>query len=122
MNLPDKIKELRKKSGISQQGLADKLGIHLSHVSRIENGHNEPSLEVLRGLMQIFEVSADFLLKDDLESFEVEIKDKSLAERIRLLDSLDEKNREALFQVIDNMLTNQKMKQLLATGSGDKAF
>ncbi|MDI7230618.1 helix-turn-helix domain-containing protein [Leptospira santarosai] len=117
MNLSEKIKELRKKNGISQQGLADKLGIHLSHVSRIENGHNEPSLEVLRGLMQIFEVSADFLLKDDLESFEIEIKDKSLAERIRLLDSLDEKNREALLQVIDNMLTNQRMKQLLATGS-----
>ncbi|EMO86694.1 hypothetical protein LEP1GSC070_0487 [Leptospira santarosai str. AIM] len=68
--------------------------------------------------MDIFEVSADFLLNDDLESYEVKIKDKSLAERIRLLDSLDEKNREALLQVIDNMLTNQRMKQLLATGSG----
>lgn len=118
MKLPEKIKELRKKKNLSQQELADIVGLHLTHMSRIENGHNEPSLEVLRKLMDIFEVSADFLLNDDLESYEVKIKDKSLAERIRLLDSLDEKNREALLQVIDNMLTNQRMKQLLATGSG----
>lgn len=113
MQLPDKIKELRKKAGLSQQDLADRVGIHLTYLSRLENGHNEPSIEVIRKLMEVFEVSADYLLNNDNDSFEVQIKDKTLAERIRLVDTLDQKNREALAQIIDEMLTNQKMRQLL---------
>ncbi len=42
MKLQEKIKRLRKKAGLSQQDLADKLGIHLTHLSRLENNHLQP--------------------------------------------------------------------------------
>lgn len=113
MKLHEKLRELRKSRGFSQQGLAERIGIHITYLSRLENGHNEPSLEVIRKLMDVCGVSADFLLRDDEDNFEVQIKDKDLAERIRLIDSLDDKSRQALMEVIDQMLTNQKMKQLL---------
>lgn len=114
MLLHEKIKELRKNKGLSQQDLADRVGIHITYLSRLENGHNEPSIEVIRKLMEVFAVSADFLLRDDSDTYEVQIKDKTLAEKIRLIDSLDEKSRIALGEVIDQMLTNQKMRQLLS--------
>ena len=117
MRLPEKIKILRKKVGLSQQDLADKVGIHITHLSRLENGHLQPSLDAVRKLMDIFEVSADYLLNDDTETYEVKINDKSLAEKIRLIDTLEEKEREALSQVIDSMLTKQRMRKVLEESS-----
>ena len=113
MNMHDKIKQLRKKKGLSQQALADLVGIHITHMNRIENGHYLPSLDVFKKLAEYFEVSPDYLLNDDLADFEVKIKDRSLAERIRLIDNIEEKDRQALIQIIDTMLTKQKMRELL---------
>ncbi len=47
MKLSEKIKILRKNNGLSQKELADKVGIHITHLSRLENKHLQPSLDVL---------------------------------------------------------------------------
>jgi len=113
MHLHEKIRKLRKEKGFSQQQLADMLDIHLSHINRLENGHAQPSIEVLKKLINIFEVSADYLLDNNSDSFEIKIGNKNLADKIRLIDKLEEKDQQALIQVIDSMLTKQKMKELL---------
>jgi hypothetical protein len=41
------------------------------------------------------------------------IRDKSLADRMRLVDALDEDDRNALIHMIDTMLTKQRMKELV---------
>jgi transcriptional regulator with XRE-family HTH domain len=113
MKLSEKIKFLRKRKAISQQELADAAELNISYVSRLENGHHEPSIEVLKKLMAIFEVSADFLLNEDEDDPDVRVKDKSLAERIRLVDSLEKRERDAIIVLMDSLLTNQKMKELM---------
>lgn len=57
-----KLKELRKQAGMTQQQLADKLGITKSVVSYYELSERTPSPDVLRDLAIIFHVSADYLL------------------------------------------------------------
>lgn len=114
MYLHKKIRKLRKEKGYSQQQLADLLDIHLTHINRLENDHSQPSIEIIKKIINIFEVSADFLLDDNNDSFEIEIENRNLAEKIRLIDKLEEKDQEALIQVIDSMLTKQKMKDLLS--------
>lgn len=114
MKLHDKIKMLRKKKGLSQQQLADVVGIHITHMSRIENSHNLPSLDVFKKLVDLFEVKPEYLLYDDADEGEFDIKDRNLFDRIRLLDKLDDKDRRALIQIIDTMLTKQRMRELLA--------
>ena len=74
MEISEKIKLLRKKKGISQQELAELAGINMSYVSRLENGHHEPSIEVIKSLMKVFGVSSDYLIIDEQENFEVKIK------------------------------------------------
>ena len=57
-----KLKDLRKQSGMTQQQLADKLGITKSVVSYYELSERTPSPDVLKDLALIFRVSADYLL------------------------------------------------------------
>lgn len=113
MRFYEKVKLLRKKRDMSQQQLAEKLGIHTTHLSRIENGHLSPSFDMFKKLIDIFEVSADYLLNEGIDDFDIKIKDKGLAERIRLIDLIEENDRKALIQIIDALLTKQKMRDLL---------
>ena len=114
MTVNEKIKVLRKKRGLSQQQLADMVGIHITHMSRIENGHNLPSLDVFKRLVDIFEVSPEYLLYNDAEEGDFDVQDRSLFERIRLMDKLEDKDKQALIQIIDTMLTKQRMRELLS--------
>lgn len=65
MNLPEKLYELRKSAGLSQEELAEKLGVSRQAVSKWESGAALPELAKLGELSRIFGVSVDELL--DLE-------------------------------------------------------
>lgn len=51
-----RIKELRKKEQMSQEQLAEKIGIDPKHLSRIEVGKGYPSLETLDNLSKVLNV------------------------------------------------------------------
>ncbi len=114
MGLAYNLKRLRKKRGWSQTQLAKQIGSHLSHVNRIETGKYNPSLDVVQKLASVFDVSIDYLISDTEEDFkEVRIEDKSLLERVKLIDSLDKEDKTALIRVIDSMLTKKKILHLI---------
>ncbi|MBQ7699044.1 MAG: helix-turn-helix transcriptional regulator [Clostridia bacterium] len=62
MNIGEKIKELRKKNGLTQEQLADRLRISYQAVSKWETGAACPDLSLIAPLTKIFNVSADELL------------------------------------------------------------
>ncbi len=47
------VREARKKLGLTQRQLADRLGVDYTYISKIENGRNAPSKPVLRRLAQL---------------------------------------------------------------------
>lgn len=57
-----RIKELRKKMGLNKQEFAKKLGISTTTLYRYENGINEPNIEMLIKLADIFGTSVDYLI------------------------------------------------------------
>ena len=65
MILGEKIYKLRKEKGLSQESLAELLGTTRQAVSKWENNQGYPETEKLLLLSNIFEVSVDFLLKDE---------------------------------------------------------
>ena len=67
MILADKIIELRKKNGWSQEELAEKLGVSRQSISKWEGAQAIPDLDRIITMSQIFGVSTDVLLKDDME-------------------------------------------------------
>ena len=67
MILADKIMNLRKKCGWSQEELAEQLGISRQSVSKWESGMSIPDLEKIVKMSALFGVSTDYLLKDEIE-------------------------------------------------------
>ncbi len=70
MILADKIMNLRKKAGWSQEELAGQLGVTRQSVSKWESAQSIPDLDKVVQISRIFEVSTDYLLKDELEETE----------------------------------------------------
>lgn len=67
MNLSEKISMLRKQRYWSQEQLAEKLNVSRQSISKWENASSIPDLDKIIILSQIFEVSVDYLIKDDYE-------------------------------------------------------
>ena len=65
MTLGDKIYQLRKERGLSQEALAEQLGATRQAVSKWETNQGFPETEKLLRLSSILGVSTDFLLKDE---------------------------------------------------------
>ena len=58
----EKIKELRKKRGLTQPELAKELGVSNGMISNWENDVNEPGLSHIKNIAIFFDVSADFIV------------------------------------------------------------
>ena len=67
MILADKIINLRKKNGWSQEELAEKLGVTRQSISKYEGAQSIPDLDKILKLSEIFGVTTDYLIKDELE-------------------------------------------------------
>ena len=70
MILADKIIDLRKKNGWSQEELAEKLGVSRQAVSKWEGAQSVPDMARVLQMSELFGVSTDYLLKDNLEKTE----------------------------------------------------
>ena len=67
MKFEEKLVRLRKRQGMSQEELAERLGVSRQAVSRWELGSTLPDVPNLRKLSELFGVSADDLIRDDRE-------------------------------------------------------
>lgn len=73
MELYEKLYELRRASGMSQEELAEKLGVSRQAVSKWESGKSYPDIHSLLLLSALFDVSLDQLIKGDLETMKQEV-------------------------------------------------
>lgn len=64
MNLAEKILKLRKQYNLSQEQLAEKLGISRQSISKWESGQSIPELDKIVQISEIFGVSTDYLLRN----------------------------------------------------------
>ena len=80
MILADKIAELRKKNGWSQEELAEKLDVSRQAISKWEGAQSVPDMNRILKMSEIFGVSTDCLLKDDMSLQPAEASDAAGAE------------------------------------------
>lgn len=56
-----KLKEARKKAGLSQLQVSLKIGISRSNISKYENGDLEPNIDTLQKLIKLYKINANYL-------------------------------------------------------------
>lgn len=67
MKLAEKLQLMRKREGLSQEDLAEKLGISRQAVSKWESGQSVPDLNKLIILSELYNVTIDYLVKETYE-------------------------------------------------------
>ena len=70
MILADKIIYLRKKAGWSQEELAEKMEVSRQSISKWEGALSVPDMNRILKLSELFDVSTDYLLRDEMEEEE----------------------------------------------------
>ncbi len=66
MNFSEKLKDIRKKEGISQEQLAEKIGVTRQAITKWETGKGLPDVENMAIIAEIFKTSIDELLRDSI--------------------------------------------------------
>lgn len=69
------------------------------------------TVEELQKMAQLFNLTTDQIIHyDGAVPKDVVIEDKSAVEQMRLIQQLDEEDKQTIFKLIDKMLTNKKFK------------
>ncbi len=89
-----KIRKFRKAHGLSQEQLAEQIGISVTHMSHIETGNTKLSLPVLVDLAKCLEVSTDDILFDNTPN-----KNSYLNELSNVLDSCSAKEVQIIADI-----------------------
>ncbi|HEX2938640.1 MAG TPA: helix-turn-helix transcriptional regulator [Ruminiclostridium sp.] len=70
MGFAEKLQTLRKERGMSQENLAEAIGVSRQAVSKWESAQSYPEIDKLIALSKLFSVSIDSMIKDDNEEYE----------------------------------------------------
>lgn len=117
IKIANKLVELRKKNGLSQEELADKLGLSRQAVSKWERAESSPDTDNLICLAKLYNVSLDELLNTDetVEEISREVKEKEMEKNAEKklfhgdrYDHLSEKEKKRAkkFDVIEGIVTS----------------
>ena len=96
---------LREEAGISQQSLANTIGVSQQSVNKYENHNVEPDIDTLSKLADFFETSVDFLVGhtdvrrkiEPMSAYELNAAESELVDRFRKLNTVQ---RDAVLAVM----------------------
>ena len=101
-----RIRELRKAEGITQEQLAEYLGIEQKHVSLIECGKSYPSLDRLKKIAEVLHVELPCLF----EFMHMENEDGRIRNIEEMLKGLDEESQRKAFRIFQTVIKSLRGK------------
>ena len=109
----EKLKELRQKKGISQQALADTVGVSQQSINKYENHNIEPDIRTLKALADYFHTSVDYLIGhtevdhiiEPVQPCELNEEELALVEDWR---SLNPEEKRSIVAIIENYLKGRR--------------
>ena len=116
MGFPQRVVELRKQHGFTQQTLSDAIGIHVQQIKRYEAGSSLPTADALKRLAVALHVTSDVLL---FEPDEREPED-DMKLRFEAVAMMSDEDRDVVKAVIDAMIIKGQVTQAVAR-VGNKA-
>jgi transcriptional regulator with XRE-family HTH domain len=114
MDIGNKIKKVREAKGFSQRQIAKELGMDPSQYSKIENGKTDPTTSTLEKIAKALNIEiSDLFASDDIFK-DINSADKTLVEKIRLIEQLDDKERASIYNIIDSLFAKKRLKDTLS--------
>lgn len=111
MNLADNIKTIRETKNLKQIEVANHIGVDKSAYSKIEKGLRALTVDELQKVAGLFDMSTDQIINYEGKIPKVVvIENKTAVEQMRLIQELDEDDKQTIFRLIDKMLTNKKFQ------------
>jgi transcriptional regulator with XRE-family HTH domain len=107
------LKKAREAKGLSQKELAGMIDMAQAQYSRIESGKTDPSFSVVAKLSKALGMNLSELFRADEIFSDANTYDKTLMEKLRLLDSLDEVEKVSIYNLIDSLISKKKLKDNL---------
>lgn len=112
MNIGKKVMSIRKSQNLSQKEVALSARIDRALFSQIENNKANPTLATIEKIANVLKVNmAEFFTGDN--GYDINSYDKSLLERMQLLEQLPDEQKKLIFSFIDTILVNKKLKDKL---------
>lgn len=108
-NVGNKIKEIRKAKGLSQEQVAEKIGIDRAQYSRVETSKSKPTLTTLEKIGNALEVDLIEFFKED-GNYDINSYRQSLVEKVKLVNQLEEETQKSIFNFIDVAIANKRYK------------
>ena len=101
IELGERIRKRRQEMKLSQESFAEKAGISVNTVSRIEGGQTAMSVEIFRKMIEILEIDANILLGKEKGDTE---KQESVQEVLYRIQKMQWKEQKIIMQTIDSLI------------------
>ena len=100
--LGSRIREARSKKGLTQEVLSERAGIGITYLGEIERGVKMPSIRILINIVNALDVSADYILRNEVNSGKQYVFD----EITKKLEKLTPKQRMAAGALLDAYISH----------------
>ena len=96
-----RIKEVRKSRQLSQERLAEKVGVEPKQISRIEGGKSSPSMDTLEAIARELQVEMK-----DLFDFQYLLKEEHIEDQaLRIIHMMDDKTKRVAIRLLRTLVT-----------------
>lgn len=113
---PERLAALRKQHSLTQQTLAERIGVHVVQLRRYEAGTSQPTLDVIRKIATALQVSADMLLFGQDERG----PDEDLRLQFEAISRFDEEEKRVIRSLLEGMILKHEARRWSGNGGGER--
>lgn len=114
MNIGEKIKTVREAKNLSQKEISNMVQMDQSQYSKIENGKTDPTTNTLEKIAKALGIELSELFISDKIFKDINSADKTIMEKIRLIDMLDEKEQASIYNIVDGLVASKRLRNSLS--------
>lgn len=112
--LGDRIQDLRKQKGLTQEALAKKVGVSLTQMARYETKGVQPPADTLMKLANIFGTTVDYIVNGATEDkAKAQLKDAELLQQFKEVELLTDKDKSIIKTLIEAFLMRKQIQQIV---------
>ncbi|MDZ4796382.1 MAG: helix-turn-helix domain-containing protein [Bacteroidota bacterium] len=114
MNIGENIKRIRTAKNLSQKEVVTAAKLDTAQYSRIETGKTDPSVSTLVKIAKALGVTLSELFAATNELKEINSLDKSIMEKVSLIEGLTDDEKKTLYSMLDAFVGKRKLKDALS--------